>query len=452
MPYTDQELLNELVKCHQENGTTSEKMLNDSSNDYPTQPTYRNRFGSLNKARKKAGVPVVKQGQKWTKEQVIETINNVVDEHGYFKLSFMDNFSGPSSKSIYTHFDSVEEALSESFERDKIDTITQKPPTYTKDELASYMKECEQIYGKVTISIINNDSYFPSSYPYQKEFGSFSEAKKYANVESAGRDNHDYYQYSAPELIEALQKCYEKRGSTLAADINEFSEGPSYTIYNRRFGSIVSARDIAGVPQPKKTDNVEKKYSSSKLIEHLKHVYKEEGDTKTDTINSVEGPSSQPYKSRFGSMKNAREIAELPVTQYKRSQQWNEVVGEDLDNIDGYKTDADRYVYVLKLDLRGEEAYYIGQTVNPYRRIGQYITTTPQMRLNKVTPYGLAASRREEYKNTGTSVKDVVYIISMYKEEDEEERNFVDRVKERERRESFTVAIDKNCTNIFGGR
>ena len=451
MPYTKQELLNELVRCHKENGSTSEKILNDSSNNYPTQPTYNNHFGSMNDARKKAGVPVVNQGQQWTKDMVVEQIKTVVDTNGYFRLSMMDDIDGPNKSSVYTHFDSIKEALENTFDTN-IDELTQKPAKYSEEELLEYMRECENMYGKVTIDIMNDDSYLPSSHPYYNLFDNFEAAKERAGVDTYERNSYDYYQYSALELIDALKECHEEKGSTLAEDIQAFDMAPSPSIYTQRFGSIVSARDIADIPQPKKDCGPEREYTTSEIIEHLKRVYESEGDTKTTTINFVDGPSSQVYKSRFGSLQTAREIAELPVTQYIKNEKWMEIVGEDLDAIDGYLSDADRYVYVLELDLRGDTGYYVGQTKNPYKRIKQYITSTPKMRLNKVTEHGLAASRRDDYVNTGTEVTDVKYLISLYKEDGESEQNFIDRVKERERRESFTVAIDEGCVNVFGGR
>jgi len=450
MPYTDQELLNELVRCYEENGETSEKILNDSSNGFPTQPTYNNRFNSLNEARKRAGVPVVKQGQSWSKDKVVEQIKQVTEESGYFNLSMMDNSDGPNSSSLYTHFDSVSEAVK--FVFPERENTVDKPSKYSKDELIEYMKECENVYGKVTINILNTDDYFPSSYPYYKLFENFEQAKELAGVETYNRNSYDYYQYSSPELIEALKECNKEMGSTLAEDIQEFDKTPSPAVYNRRFGSIVSARDIADIPQPEVNYERTVEYTSSEIIDHLKEVHEEVGDTKTETINNVDGPSAQVYRSRFGSLKNAREIAELPVTQYIKNQQWMDIVGDDLNNITGYKNSADAYIYILKLDMRGSDAYYVGQTTNPYKRIKQYITQTPKMKLNKVTENGLAATRREEYENTGTEVVDIEYIISMNKAENETKEMFMDRVIERERRESFTVAIDKNCVNVFGGR
>lgn len=451
MPYKEQELLNELVRCHKENDSTAEKILNDPTNDYPTQPTYHNHFGSMNEARKQAGIPVMNQSQQWTKDDVIEQITKIVDEREYFRLSMMDERDGPNKASVYTHFDTVEEALQEIF-GENIDEITQKPAKYSKDELLKYMQECEDIYGKVSIDIMNDDSYLPSSYPYYNLFENFEDAKEKANVGKYEHNSYDYYKYSALELLELLQDCYESEDSTLAEDIQDFDEAPSPAVYNRRFGSIVSARELADIPQPKIDYEKDRTYTTDEIIEHLKEVYTSEGDTKTSTLNSVEGPSPQVYQSRFDSLETAREVAELPVTQYIKNEKWMDIVGKDLDNIDGYKSDADRYVYVLELDLRGDEAYYIGQTKNPYKRIKQYITSTPAMRLNKVTENGIAVSRREEYLNTGAEVTDVKYIISMSKENGENEQNFIDRVRERERRESFTVAIDKNCVNIFGGR
>jgi hypothetical protein len=452
MPYTEQELLNGLVRCHNENGSTAAKVLNDSANDYPTQPTYHNNFGSMNEARKQAGVPVMKQSQRWTRDDVIEQIKEVVDENGYFRLSMMDDIKGPNKGSVYTHFDGVDEALQCVFDDREIDTLTQKPVKYSKDELVEYMQECEDIYGKVSIDIMNNDSYLPSSNPYYSLFDNFEDAKEKAGVDKYERNSYDYYKYSALELLELLQDCYESENSTLAEDIQNFDKAPSPSVYNRRFGSIVSARELADIPQPKIDYKKDRKYTTTEIIEHLKEVYESEGDTKTNTLDAVEGPSTQVYQSRFDSLETAREVANLPVTQYIKNEKWMNIVGKDLDNIDGYVSDADRYVYVLELDLRGDEAYYIGQTKNPYKRIKQYITSTPAMRLNKVTEHGLAASRREAYVNTGAEVTDVKYIISMSKENSEDEQNFVDRVKERERRESFTVAIDKNCVNVFGGR
>lgn len=450
MPYSKQELLNKLVECYENEGTTSEAVLNDPSNDYPTQPTYNNHFGSLNNARRKAGLPVIRQSQQWTKDDVIKEINSIYEKEGYFTSSMMEETDGPNPSSIYTHFDSVSEAITEAGL--DADRDTRRLNKWNTDELLQYLRECYEIYGKCTISIINNDDYFPSSGAYQYHFESFSEAKEQAGLSQYEKRASDYYKYTAPELIDALKSCHNEGGSTLYEDILSHDDCPTPAVYTRRFGSLSNAREIADIPEPIVDYNQRtEEWSSDKLLELLRQFEEQHGDTRTSTLNEYGPPTSAVYINRFGSLETARELADCKRTNYITHERWQEIVG-DIENLDGYDSTADGYVYVLQVDLDGEEAYYVGQTVNPIRRLKNYIIGKPRARWNKQTPFGKVSTNRDEYTNISCSVVDVLYVVSMYKGEGESEETFRRRRLERERKESFTVALDKNTTNVFGGR
>lgn len=56
--YTDEELLQDLRRCEEEHGKVTQKIINNTENDYANSTTYRTHFGTLTEAKKEAGVEV----------------------------------------------------------------------------------------------------------------------------------------------------------------------------------------------------------------------------------------------------------------------------------------------------------------------------------------------------------------------------------------------------------
>lgn len=332
MAYKRTELLSELVRCYEEQGNTSVKTLNDPDTDYPTQMTYQNRFGSLNSARERAGVPVRKQAQKISREEFIEDANRMYKEYGDIKSTWFQE----------------------------------------KDEFKS---------------------------TYRLYFDSFEELLKQS----------DYYE----EVMRNRNKMRNRVGHKLSK---------------------------------------ENSYSDEFLLKHLQNVYDKYGNCLTETINSSNGPSAGAYSSHFGSLVNAREI--IGIEDYhSKNNAIESIISGGIKNVDGYDDNANAHIYVLKIEIYDEKVFYVGQSKNLKKRITTHASGTPKVSLYENTNSGKAMlPRLETLSNGDATVTDILYFIPMYKKDKENDIQFNRRVLEREREESYSLAIRENTTDIFGGR
>lgn len=331
MPYTEQELLQELVRCYTEEGNTLTKTLNDKNTDYPTQMTYQNRFGSLNNAREKAGVPIRKQAQTTDRESLIVEANKMYEEFGNIKSTwFQEKDKFTSTYTLY--FDSFEELLKES----------------------------------------------------------------------------DYYE-------EVMEKRQENREKT---------------------ASIVAEKNS---------------YDEEYLLDHLQKVYDEYGTTSTTLIEKINGPSPTSYRTHFGSLPNARDIVGIEDNNIQ-GERFRRVINS-LDEVDGYDDNADSHIYVLQINTHGKDVFYVGQSSNLSNRLKNHCNNAPEVSLFEITEYGKAMKPRDSVRSDcEAEVSKIEYCIPLYQEENESDTMFRRRVLERERKESYVVALEHETTNVYGGR
>lgn len=76
---------------------------------------------------------------------------------------------------------------------------------YTKDELIQHLIECERRYGKVTRKLLNDDDDFADRVPFDRHFGTLTQAKRVAGV-AIGQDrlSDDEYAELDPVQFEEL--------------------------------------------------------------------------------------------------------------------------------------------------------------------------------------------------------------------------------------------------------
>jgi len=197
---SDQELLDELERCYEEHGKVTATILNNSSNDYPTQPTYNNRFGSLSTAMDKVNIEQVDHGRKiYTREDIINKSIKFYDNNGNIKVSDFSNTRGdlPSASIMYNYFDGIDDLLKEAgIYEDVIESrrdnrreiskrISKANEKYTDDDREELIEHIQFIagkHGKATTQTISNED-GPSKHAYDKIFGSLSEARLAAGLE-----------------------------------------------------------------------------------------------------------------------------------------------------------------------------------------------------------------------------------------------------------------------------
>lgn len=191
---TDQELIDALQRCYSKHGEISVSILNNTKNNYPTQPTYSYRFdGGLEAACEKAGVPY--KSSQWDRDSLIQATQKFFNKNGDVGVRHFaepDN-ELPSSSTLYEYFDSFDDLIEK---------------TDVSEEIREQKRENKKV------------------------------ARANANKKYSSQDKE--------ELIEHLWWVMKQYGDAKTNSIND-APGPSTNVYTRIFGSLPSAREEAGL-------------------------------------------------------------------------------------------------------------------------------------------------------------------------------------------------------------
>lgn len=142
-----------------------------------------------------------------------------------------------------------------------------------------------------------------------KTFGSWKYAIELTGLEKHVPKKGGFPGYTSEQLIDALKRYYEEY-KTIPGE-SDFKRGflPAATVYRKHFGTIVDARDIAGIPQPMRSV----KWTKENLIQALKDWAKEHGRVPSHKDFGGKGglPFRGTYEKHFGGIQEARELAGL---------------------------------------------------------------------------------------------------------------------------------------------
>ncbi|KGM93307.1 hypothetical protein IRP63_14445 (plasmid) [Clostridium botulinum] len=131
----------------------------------------------------------------------------------------------------------------------------------------------------------------------------------------------DKKKYSNEELIQELQKVYNKCGYISTNSIDTFGKYKSY-LYTRRFGSLSNAMSLIGVDIERNniikskysSQGSKRKYTREQLLHALRKYYNEVGFPIQRKFKAIDGlPSYTLYHTEFGSFKNAILISGIKI-------------------------------------------------------------------------------------------------------------------------------------------
>jgi len=314
---------------------------------------------------------------------------------------------------------------------------------YTTQELKDELLRCYEENGHTKSSVLNDkNNDYPTQMTYSNHFGSLTEAKRSVGI-IAG--------HTKERVLSDIEKCYNKNGnvsiSLLENDDKFINQNTLYHHFDSMWNAIEESNvDIRSIKYAKSKNR--KKYTKEQLIDILIECKDRFGNTKSSTINNCDDfPSTQSYKSCFGSIKKAREEADISVD-FKNSNKIQNII----DGIESYDNNSDAHIYVLNIEINGEPAYYVGETTNLHSRLQtHYYQNNIQCWSNG--DHGRVLSPRSD---TGESNKftiiSVEYVIPMYKKDNESNIEFRRRRKYKEHHEHLSVAIDNNTFEVYGGR
>lgn len=244
--YTDDELLAQLRKCKQIHGSCSPQTF-DGDDDFVSSSTVMRRFGGWTDAKTLAGIDEdlsseTGRSKVYENDEILEDLRTCQERRGKVTTETLrdeDDLVSPTT--VVERFDNWLEAKKKAGIDADERVNNAKPQHYTDEELLDQLRECKEKHGKVTQRVFNNDAVFASAGALRKRFGSWSEAKKEAGLETySGR-------YTDDELLDQLRKCKERHGRCTTDIFDADDDFSAPETVQRRFGKWSIAKEKAGV-------------------------------------------------------------------------------------------------------------------------------------------------------------------------------------------------------------
>jgi hypothetical protein len=234
---SDDELISELQRCYDNEGSVDGPTLNNTDNEYPTQPTYSYRFdGGLREACEIANIPYGSK-ESWDRESIIKAGEDYFDENGTLFVSDFDKSNKlPPTSVMYDHFESIhnlveetsftEEIREQKRENRKIANernaeSSRKYELSDTDALEDHLWWILKEYGDTKTDTVN-DAPGPSVNVYRRIYGSIVEARKEAGMDSFS------YRENFEDRIGALPKSYDENADGYIYVLKIVRDGEEY--------------------------------------------------------------------------------------------------------------------------------------------------------------------------------------------------------------------------------
>jgi Homing endonuclease associated repeat len=257
-PYTDEEMLNALRRFYKENGNYISYTSYEQSGILPSASVIRNRFGTWNKALKKANLPTNQdKSPTFTEEQMIMALRRVASlvpstlSKKLYKTFALSH--EPSAISIIRHFGTWNRAL----ESAGLPAIKKK---YTEEEILSSIQQFVNFYGEeqISLDLYRRVGWLPGETTILRYFGTWENALSRLGLTSK------YKKYTKEWALEQLGQILQRHGGDISAEeYTKHGYKPSISWLKRHFDSWKKAKEWALLNQKCKTSN--------KYLPHLKN-------------------------------------------------------------------------------------------------------------------------------------------------------------------------------------
>lgn len=159
------------------------------------------------------------------------------------------------------------------------ETTPGQEPQYRDEVVLSKMRRIYEEHGKCTITLMNEEEDGPSAHVAINRWGSWSEAKKAAEIKEESRNVGRTRSYSDEDYLELMEEFYEEHGKLtqrLWDDVAEEKEDfPTAGAIMKRFrnrhpdkGGWSAAKEAAGIPDDSKP-GADSEYVDEELLEML---------------------------------------------------------------------------------------------------------------------------------------------------------------------------------------
>lgn len=303
LTYTDNNLIEYLIKLNKELGRTPGQRDMENKKGYPSAMTYAKRFGSWNNALKKAGIAhnVISE---YSKIQLIKLLKKKASVLGRAPYQNEINADPEMSSTgpYFRVFGNWNKAL------EKAGLKSNYISFYSDTELIKFIKKLYKELGHIPNSLeMNNAKGYPASSVFKRAFGTYNKAVIYAGLKPAYRKI-----ITNEELITCLKLLSSKSKRTPSQkDMNKEKGLPGSTTYIRRFGSWTNALKKASLEI---CGN--RKWTDGELLDLLKKLSIElkRLPVRRDLEEDKSLPNIWTYKNRFGSWEQSLEKAGLHKT------------------------------------------------------------------------------------------------------------------------------------------
>lgn len=248
--YTEEDIIEMLRRTKDKEGKCTPRVFN-ARDDTCSAGTVMRRFGSWTGAKEEAGIDEDVTGdvgvdKTYSDEQLLQHLRELKRREGSVSIELLgkDEHSDlASSSAMARRFDSWSDAVEQAGVGDDTNPIPGRPQEYSEEDLLRLLRMCDDEHGKVTQRVFNEDDMFPSPTIVRQRFGSWSEAKSEAGLDSDHRKKYD-----KDEMLELLQKAAEEiDGNVSANKLSSHDGSPAPETYQRKFGTWSEAKDKAGV-------------------------------------------------------------------------------------------------------------------------------------------------------------------------------------------------------------
>ncbi len=287
---------------------------------------YFKRFGSLVKAQKAAGlVPYNNRGKvklqkysEYSNEFLLNHLKELAVKLGRAPYGREIDKAGIATQWTYfKRFGSLVKAQKAAGLVPTNEIIKQpKYSEYTDEDLLNYLKELSVKLGRAPYGPEIDKAGIVKYWIYYKRFGSLITAQEAAGLVPATKiiKQPKYSEYTDEDLLNYLKELSVKLGRAPYGPEIDKAGIVKYWIYYKRFGSLITAQEAAGlvpatkiIKQPKYSE-----YTNEDLLNYLKELSVKLDKTPSfRDINKAGIVTYQVYHNRFGSLIAAQEAAGL---------------------------------------------------------------------------------------------------------------------------------------------
>jgi len=395
--YSDEELLEKLKDYCIKYGSVPSK---ESDNYEFSYSTYTRRFGNMKKALELIDMEYLwgdkdKFTKRWTKDELLNILIKFCKDNNKIPINYYFVDKIPNSQAFLNQWNSWDDILIELKNyvphlKNDIDDFLYK---YTKEEMINRLKLYYKETGEIpTYNTIKNKEYMPSYHTYLNKFGDFKtaliEADLYKYVKNKKNLEKRYY---TDEVLLNLLKNYIEINNIIPStrEIDSDFNMPCFRTYEDRFGSYFTVLDKIGYLDQYIIDNPAlKNWSNEEMLNNIYVLYLELGrrPVYVDVDICKYTPYSHIYFNRFGNLRNALNLANVPY-QKRKSEMSDEEIIEYWYNL---KDELGRIPTIKDLkndDLHLVDMFYIKDYYRPWNTYTDFLIAIDEFKNLNNTKY-----------------------------------------------------------------